>query len=150
MPLINVDHFNIIDPFLFGTFFKLWTSSFSQMSLEVYNIKNNGRKKILVLGNTGDGKSTLCNVFSGFDPHHQAVFPVSAGANSCTQVNERYRVRLLLSYVYRINRYFYFLRDLWVSLIVSFLGQYVLLISTYTENLIRLIVRGRANRGSSK
>ena len=88
MPLINVDHFNIIDPFLFGTFFKLWTSSFSQMSLEVYNIKNNGRKKILVLGNTGDGKSTLCNVFSGFDPHHQAVFPVSAGANSCTQVNE--------------------------------------------------------------
>ena len=51
----------------------------------VRNIKNNGRKKLLVLGNTGDGKSTLCNILSGFDPMHQSIFPVSAGANSCTQ-----------------------------------------------------------------
>ena len=51
----------------------------------VQNIQNNGRKKMLVLGNTGDGKSTLCNILSGYDPNHQSIFPVSWGPNSCTQ-----------------------------------------------------------------
>ena len=55
------------------------------MGIEVKNIKGNGRKKLLVLGNTGDGKSTLCNILSGFDPSEQSMFPVSGGANSCTQ-----------------------------------------------------------------
>ena len=54
--------------------------------VKVTNIKNNGRKKVLVLGNTGDGKSTLCNILSGFVPGHQDIFPVSGGALSCTQV----------------------------------------------------------------
>ena len=56
------------------------------MTFGVNNIRNNGRKKLLVLGNTGDGKSTLCNILGGFDPADQSMFPVSGGALSCTQV----------------------------------------------------------------
>ena len=61
------------------------TSGFG-MPVGVNNIRNNGRKKLLVLGNTGDGKSTLCNILGGFDPSDQSMFPVSGGALSCTQV----------------------------------------------------------------
>merc|ERR1712037_306971 len=45
---------------------------------------DNGRKKILVIGKTGTGKSSLCNVLCGAD-HDAALFPVSAEAMSCTQ-----------------------------------------------------------------
>merc|ERR1712051_84941 len=45
---------------------------------------DNGRKKILVIGKTGTGKSSLCNVLCGAD-HDADLFPVSAEAMSCTQ-----------------------------------------------------------------
>ena len=48
------------------------------------DIDNNGRKKMLVIGKTGTGKSSLCNVMSGHDPHSE-IFGVSEGALSCTQ-----------------------------------------------------------------
>ena len=48
------------------------------------NLVENGRKKILVIGKTGTGKSSLCNVLCGAD-HNAQVFPVSAKAASCTQ-----------------------------------------------------------------
>ena len=41
-------------------------------------------KKILVIGLTGTGKSTLCNVLCGRKPN-DPMFPTSARANSCTQ-----------------------------------------------------------------
>ena len=40
--------------------------------------------KLLIIGKTGTGKSSLCNVVSGLD-HDAKVFPVSASAESCTQ-----------------------------------------------------------------
>jgi len=48
------------------------------------NLVDNGRKKILVIGKTGTGKSSLCNVLCGAD-HDADLFPVSAEAMSCTQ-----------------------------------------------------------------
>ena len=48
------------------------------------NLVENGRKKILVIGKTGTGKSSLCNVLCGAD-HDAEVFPVSAEASACTQ-----------------------------------------------------------------
>jgi len=48
------------------------------------NLVSNGRRKILVIGKTGTGKSSLCNVLVGAD-HDAQVFPVSAEAASCTQ-----------------------------------------------------------------
>jgi predicted GTPase len=47
------------------------------------NVVGNGRKKILVIGKTGTGKSSLSNVISGH--HHDAdIFPVSSDPQSCT------------------------------------------------------------------
>ena len=48
------------------------------------NLVSNGRRKILVIGKTGTGKSSLCNVLVGAD-HDSEAFPVSAEAMSCTQ-----------------------------------------------------------------
>ena len=48
------------------------------------DIKGNGRKKLLIIGKTGTGKSSLCNVFAGH-PHNAEIFAVSAEATSCTQ-----------------------------------------------------------------
>ena len=48
------------------------------------DIKGNGRKKMLIIGKTGTGKSSLCNVIAGY-PHDAEIFPVSAAAVSCTQ-----------------------------------------------------------------
>ena len=48
------------------------------------DLVDNGRKKVLVIGKTGTGKSSLCNVLCGLGPNAK-VFPVSAKANSCTQ-----------------------------------------------------------------
>merc|ERR1712037_443010 len=48
------------------------------------DIRGNGRKKLLLIGKTGAGKSSLCNVFTGHSPDAQ-IFPVSAAAESCTQ-----------------------------------------------------------------
>merc|ERR1711934_1135394 len=61
----------------------------SHLLLDMSNIPtedlvDNGRKKILVIGKTGTGKSSLCNVLCGAD-HDADVFPVSAEAMSCTQ-----------------------------------------------------------------
>ena len=47
-------------------------------------IDGNGRKKLLIIGKTGTGKSTLCNVITGNAPD-AVVFAVSAAAESCTQ-----------------------------------------------------------------
>ena len=40
------------------------------------DIRNNGRKKLLIIGKTGTGKSSLCNVISGYF-HDAEFFPVS-------------------------------------------------------------------------
>ena len=66
------------------------------------DIRGNGRKKLLLIGKTGAGKSSvkfnfkcililifppcyqLCNVFTGHPPNAE-IFPVSAKAVSCTQ-----------------------------------------------------------------
>ena len=48
------------------------------------DIRGNGRNKLLVIGKTGAGKSSLCNVFTGH-PHDADIFPVSVDAESCTQ-----------------------------------------------------------------
>ena len=55
--------------------------------LTTNNIKGNGRKKLLIIGKTGTGKSSLCNVITGYD-HDADIFPVSAEAVSCTQMTK--------------------------------------------------------------
>ena len=47
------------------------------------NLKNNNRKKILIIGSVGAGKSTLCNVMSGEEPSSNK-FPVSPEPDSRT------------------------------------------------------------------
>lgn len=47
-------------------------------------LKGNARNKLLIIGKTGTGKSSLCNVICGHSPKAD-IFNVSAGANSCTQ-----------------------------------------------------------------
>ena len=51
---------------------------------ETDDVRNNGLKKVLVIGKTGTGKSTLCNVLTEND-HDAEIYPVSAGGASCTQ-----------------------------------------------------------------
>merc|ERR1712198_463108 len=55
-----------------------------QLKKPFEHIINNGRKKVLIIGKTGTGKSTLCNVISGLS-HDANVFQVSALPSSCTQ-----------------------------------------------------------------
>jgi len=45
------------------------------------SVKGNGRKKVLVIGKTGTGKSSLCNVISGHS-HDADVFDVSSAPTS--------------------------------------------------------------------
>ena len=42
---------------------------------EVLDIRGNGRKKLLVIGKTGTGKSTLCNIITGHE-HDAEIFQV--------------------------------------------------------------------------
>ena len=53
----------------------------------VQNVRKNGRMKLLVIGKTGAGKSSLCNVIAGEDPDHE-IFPVSDGADGCTAATQ--------------------------------------------------------------
>ena len=53
----------------------------------VQNVRRNGRMKLLVIGKTGTGKSSLCNVIAGEESDHD-IFPVSAGAEGCTNVTQ--------------------------------------------------------------
>ncbi|XP_075254518.1 uncharacterized protein LOC142345937 [Convolutriloba macropyga] len=53
----------------------------------VDNVRGNGRKKLLVIGKTGTGKSTLCNVIAGLYPNSDC-FPVSGAAESCTKTTQ--------------------------------------------------------------
>ena len=46
-------------------------------------------KKIVVIGATGTGKSTLCNVISGKKHNDNEVFPVSPNMESCTNVTKQ-------------------------------------------------------------
>ena len=50
----------------------------------VEDLTDNGRKKILLIGKTGTGNSSVCNVLCGLE-HNAKVFPVSLKADSCTQ-----------------------------------------------------------------
>ena len=47
-------------------------------------MKDNKLNKLLIIGKTGTGKSSLCNVICG-KAHDDAAFPVSAEASTCTQ-----------------------------------------------------------------
>ena len=53
----------------------------------VQNVRKNGRMKLLVIGKTGTGKSSLCNVIAGEESGHD-IFPVSAAAEACTNVTQ--------------------------------------------------------------
>jgi GTPase SAR1 family protein len=48
------------------------------------SVRGNERKKLLVIGKTGTGKSSLCNVLTGNLPNAKA-FPVSSKSTTCTQ-----------------------------------------------------------------
>ena len=48
------------------------------------SVRDNERKKLLVIGKTGTGKSSLCNVLTGNLPNAKA-FPVSSKSTTCTQ-----------------------------------------------------------------
>ena len=50
----------------------------------VESLKDQPFKKLLVIGKTGTGKSSLCNRIAGHDADSNA-FPVSENAESCTQ-----------------------------------------------------------------
>lgn len=50
----------------------------------VPTVKDNMFKKLLVIGKTGTGKSSLCNRIAGHEAN-ASVFPVSSAAASCTQ-----------------------------------------------------------------
>jgi len=50
----------------------------------VPNLKGNMMKKLLIIGKTGTGKSSLCNRIAGY-PANADIFPVSSEATSCTQ-----------------------------------------------------------------
>ena len=53
----------------------------------VPNVKDNMFKKLLVIGKTGTGKSSLCNRIAGHEAN-ASIFPVSAAATSCTQTTK--------------------------------------------------------------
>ena len=50
---------------------------------EKESIYGNKMKKMLLIGKTGVGKSSLCNVLTG-QPHDADIFPVSAAPEGCT------------------------------------------------------------------
>ena len=50
----------------------------------VKNLVYNERRKILIVGKTGTGKSSLCNILAGLD-FNNPMFTVSADAQSCTE-----------------------------------------------------------------
>ena len=50
----------------------------------VTNLVDNERRKILIVGKTGTGKSSLCNILAGLD-FNNPMFAISADAQSCTE-----------------------------------------------------------------
>ena len=42
------------------------------------------KKTMIVIGPTGVGKSTLCNIIAGKDPEDNSIFPISESGESCT------------------------------------------------------------------
>ena len=52
--------------------------------LTTNDIIGNGRKKLLIIGKTGTGKSALCNVITG-NAYDAPAFQVSSSASTCTQ-----------------------------------------------------------------
>ena len=64
--------------------FKVASSPEAVMAQQTSDVRNNMRRKMLVIGKTGTGKSTLCNRIAGL-ASNDTLFPVSAAARSCTQ-----------------------------------------------------------------
>ena len=66
------------------------------------NISGNGLKKILVIGKTGTGKSSLCNVLAGQE-FNADYFKTSSDPKSCTQKTKFHDVNLNGDPAYRIT-----------------------------------------------
>ena len=49
----------------------------------VNDLVGNGRRKLLIVGKTGSGKSSICNVIAGLDDKN-STFKVSSSAQGCT------------------------------------------------------------------
>ena len=93
------------------------------------DIIGNGRQKVLIIGKTGTGKSTLCNVISGL-PHNANLFPVSAEAVSCTQETQLADV-FFNNQIDKPFRKPFNIRQ--TNIIFSFLGLFTHLIVSYNK-----------------